>query len=118
MPEARISKPMCRYYKPEMEALRTICKAFYRLEDCICGGLLHIVLDDDNMDDGDITFCIQQYTENFERPEATLGILIGYELLKMPLIERKIFDRLWNRLPLDCYWNCNCGECEYLREEN
>lgn len=98
---------LCKYYKPEMDALKVLCASFYNIPGCGAGGLLHNVLEDGNMEDENIKYCLVECTENIKQSEANVGILICYELLKMPMNERKVFDWYSNGSPLDC-----CGDCE------
>ena len=39
----------CRYYKPEMDVLKDLCKDLYKLPNRGAGGMLHIMLDDNNI---------------------------------------------------------------------
>lgn len=104
----------CLYFKPEWVALKTLCETLYKIDGCGAGGLLHIVLDDNNIENRHIHYCLDQCAKNYYKPEANLGMLICYELLKMPMNERKVFD--WYRCgsTLDCCGNCK--ECEYLED--
>lgn len=93
----------CQFYTPHMETLLKYCNALYSLKGCGSGGLLHILLDDDNIDDESICYCLKECLLHPEKEESALGILICHEYLKMPIEDRMIFDELW------CGWD---GECE------
>lgn len=103
---------LCKYYNKNMDYLLNLCKTLYSLPDCGCGGLLHILLDDDNYEDSNIRFCLKECLQHPEHPSSTLGILICTEYLKMSMEERSVFDSYWNGNMLDCCGNCN--ECELM----
>ena len=101
----------CKYCTSHMNTLLEYCKCLYKLEGCEAGGLLHSLLDDNNMDDGSITDCMKLCLRHPEMEEAELGILICKEFLKMSMKERLAFDRLgygWNG---ECYKKKDCEEC-------
>lgn len=104
----------CRYFKPEWNALKTLCKTLYGLPYCGSGGPLHILLDDNNLRDEDITFCLEQCLESPEKPESVLGIHICYEYLKMSMRDRMLFDWYWCGSNLACCGDCR--KCEYVEE--
>lgn len=105
----------CKYFKPEWDGLKILCKKLYGFPDCCSGGPLHILLDDNNLRDGDIEFCLDRCLEFPEKPESLLGMLICYEYLKMPMRDRLLFDWYWCGSKLECYGDCN--KCAYLEEE-
>lgn len=43
---------------PDLEPLVARITAFYELPGCVCGGPLHIVLDDTNVEDCNIDWCL------------------------------------------------------------
>lgn len=100
----------CKYYNPHMLKIREYCSALYKLEGCGCGGMLHILLDDDNINDHSIAFCLKECLRHPEEPESKLGILICEEYLKLTIQERSVMDSLWNGMPVEDY-PC-CGDCE------
>lgn len=57
---------------------------FYTLESNLCGGNLHIVLDDYNTSDCDIKFCIKQCVTE----EDFVGLQLCYALLGRSILER------------------------------
>ena len=104
----------CRYYKPEMDVLKGLCNDLYKLPDCGAGGMLHIMLDDNNVRLEDVAYCLRECLLHPEEPEAEIGINICHEYLKMTFTERMIFDWYWMGSDLQCCGNCE--ECEYLKE--
>ena len=106
----------CRYFKPEWTALKKLCETLYEFPDCGAGGPLHILLDDDNLRDDDIMFCLEQCLKTIEKPGSVLGVHICHEYLKMPMRERMLFDWYWCGSKLSCCGDCS--ECEYLKEDD
>lgn len=84
----------CKFYDAHLETINTYITALYNLPECGTGGLLHIVLDDGNVDDKSITFCLKECAANPEREEWLIGMLICSELLKLPEEKRRLLDRL------------------------
>lgn len=105
----------CKYYNPHMQTIREYCRALYKLEGCGCGGNLHILLDDDNINDSCIVFCLKECLRNPEAPESNLGILICEEYLKLTIQERSVMDSLWCDMDVE-NWPCtgNCETCELM----
>lgn len=103
---------ICKYYKPEYDALKILCKKLYGFPDCRSGGPLHILLDDGNVEDCFVEYCLEICLKFQEKPESLLGMLICYEYLKLSFEERQVFDWYWNGSKLACCGNCS--ECEYL----
>jgi hypothetical protein len=68
-----------------------LCKAYYSKPENTCGGNLHIVLDDGNMDVGCVEFCKNRCIEEND----TDGFRIAQELLAIKYHERlKIYKAL------------------------
>ena len=110
---------VCKYYKPRMNTLLEYCKCFYKLEGCICGGPLHILLDDNNYRESDILFCLKECLNNPEHEGSDLGILICKEYLKLSKEERTYFNHLWNGWELngDCLGYENCASCPLANDD-
>lgn len=87
-----------KYYKPRMKTLLEYCKCLYQLEGCSCGGNLHILLDDDNIETDDILFCLNECITHPEDEDSDLGILICKEYLKLSDKERELFQDMWNEI--------------------
>ena len=103
----------CKYYSPHMDTLRELCRCLYKLKGCGAGGLLHVVLDDNNYNDHFIKYCLDCCLKNPDREESELGALICKELLKMSSKERAVFDWYWMGSDLECT-RIACDECRYL----
>lgn len=105
----------CKYYNPNMDALKKLCETLYSLPECSVGGNLHILLDDDNYDDHSILFCLKECSLNPEHPGSLIGSLICHEYLKMNMEERSVFDWYWNGHDLECCGRC--VSCELIGKE-
>lgn len=98
----------CKYYNPHLDTIKEYVGCLYHLEGCSVGGLLHILLDDDNIEDEHICWCLGECLKHPEREESKLGQLICEEYLKLSMQERRLL----------CYCNwyclrseCNCKKC-------
>ena len=105
---------VCKYYRPYMDNLKNLCELLYELPECGCGGMLHIVLDDDNLEDDDIYYCLKECVIHPEKPESALGIVICNELLKMTMEERLVFDWYWTDGDVLCPTSLSCKDCRCL----
>lgn len=78
--------------KPTREMLQAIVRAYYRLKpENVCGGSLHIVLDDGNYDDHSVEFCRKYAAEQGDTDGVwlasvlqTLNVQERIELLDWP----------------------------------
>lgn len=107
----------CKYYTPHFKTIRELISCLYSLEGCCCGGLLHILVDDNNYEDHHITFCMQECLNHPEREESKLGLLICEEILKLSMNERHILFYSMD-LGLDeitCHDSHDCNVCEYIK---
>lgn len=108
----------CKFYKKHVfEDLLAKCKEFYTLPGCGCGGPLHILLDDDNITDEDILFCIGECERETNKTVKVLGLAICHSYLLMSNYERMAFDWYWNGSDLVCKDMTKCDQCDILREE-
>jgi hypothetical protein len=62
-----------------------LAREYYRQPGNLAGGSLHIVLDDGNLDDSDILFCI----EYAKKEKDELGVQLGEHLLSLNEDERE-----------------------------
>ena len=106
----------CRHYNQHLDTVRAYIDCLYKLEECECGGLLHIVTDDQNVRDSYIKFCLQQCNEHPEREESELGKLICEELLKLTIPQRMIVCTWYGRRAVDCIMS-RCDKC-WAEEED
>lgn len=66
----------------EMRKVLDLCVLWYSFSDNSCGGHLHVVTDDDNIDDGSIEFCRNELRKNKD-PRIELGNSVLDGLLKL-----------------------------------
>lgn len=113
----------CKYYSEtsrHMDALLETCKEFYKLPGCGAGGPLHILLDDDNITDNDIKFCIREclYNSEYSDEVRSAGLLICSMYIVMTEKQRKVFDWYWNGNNLECkHGACNEEQCFLLDDD-
>lgn len=82
----------CKYHKNEIDEVLKLVKYLYEdLGEC-CGGLLHIVLDDGNLDDDDIQWCLNHCNkeDNKDRKDKSVCIEIAQRMLNMTEFERRL----------------------------
>ena len=75
--------------KPTIPEVLPLVRAYYALPGNGAGGSLHIVLDDQNVDDADVQFCLDHARERGDEPGVTLATL----LLAMSKTQRKKLSR-------------------------
>ncbi len=98
----------CKHYDKHLDTIREYIGALYNLEGCSSGGILHILLDDDNYDDDDICWCLKECLNHPEREESKIGKLICEEFLSLPMEKRRLLCS-----PYIGHYSClNCGHCD------
>lgn len=97
---------LCKYYSPHLETIKQYIICLYQLEGCGSGGLLHILLDDDSLDDDSITFCLKGCLLHPEKEEAELGKLICAEYLKLSIEQRRLLSSAYTDEPICVHKNC------------
>lgn len=107
----------CKFYNKHLDTIREMIGCLYSLNGCGAGGMLHILLDDDNIDDDDITWCLKECLKHPEKEESCLGKLICEEYLKLSMEERRLLTGTYIG-----HWSCpfvseeqNCSECEIVK---
>lgn len=99
---------ICKYYNKHLETIKKYISCLYELDGCSSGGLLHILLDDDNLEDDDIAYCLRECLRNPEREESKIGKLICEEFLRLPMEQRRLLCSTYIG-----HWSCfNNGNCE------
>ena len=79
--------------KPTINEVIPLVNKYYSMPENGCGGSLHNVLDDGNISDRDILFCLDEAKKNSDKE----GIELANLLLKMSKIQRrKVYMELWN----------------------
>ncbi|MGL5881286.1 MAG: hypothetical protein ACRC2V_26425 [Xenococcaceae cyanobacterium] len=70
--------------KPNISTVQPLVDAYYRLPSNGSGGSLHIVLEDNNVQDSSVYFCI----EWAKKDSDIYGVLLGEVLLRMSKTQR------------------------------
>lgn len=106
----------CKYFIPRLNTIRELISCLYSLEGCACGGICHIVTDDNNFDDDDLDFVLKECEkeENQDREEIGLAKLICSELKKLSIQQRAI---IFNSYYTSALCDNNCDECPINRGE-
>lgn len=105
----------CMHYTPHLYTIMQLISCLYSLEGCCCGGLAHIVVDENNIDDDSIKCILEECDkeENKDHTERGLVKLICEELLKLSMQERVLLFSSYY-----CYRVCNghCNDCAITNE--
>lgn len=96
----------CKYFDKRLEIIQAYIKCLYSIDGCETGGILHILLDDDNYNNECIAFCLSECLKNPSKPEAQIGRLICEEYLTLPLEQRRLL-----RSEYIGHWSCISGDC-------
>jgi len=97
----------CKFYNKHLKTIEEYIHCLYSIEGCESGGMLHILLDDDNYDDDDVLYCLQECIKHPEREEAAIGKMICEEYLKLSNEQRSLL-----RYSTDGWHECSIQECE------
>ena len=101
----------CKHYTKHLETVREYISCLYNLDECGTGGLLHIALDDGNLDDDDIQWCLERCESNPEREESEIGKLICKSLLELPMEQRRlVYQHNW-KTEAECHGLNHCNQC-------
>lgn len=104
----------CKYCRPEMAVLGKYCEELYGLPNCGAGGCLHILLDDNNYADEDLEWCREYCEKNATGKEYEIAMKILDIYSEMNIVERTVFDWIWNgRSPL-CETPGKCETCDLI----
>lgn len=108
----------CKYMSPKLKAVVVMIHALYELDGCDCGGICHIVTDEDNYDDDSIQCILEECKkpENIDCIELELAEAICKALLKLSMQERAlIFSGFYTNCL--CDMNFKCKECSIEKGE-
>lgn len=100
----------CKYFTPKLETIKKMISCLYDLDGCCCGGIAHIVVDDNNYDDSCLQYVIDECNkeENQDRQEVGLAKLICEEMLKLSIQERALLFSTYYAYSCDN----NCENCK------
>lgn len=99
----------CKHYTPHLQTIKEYISCLYAIDGCCTGGMLHILLDDDNIDDDSILFCLRECIQHPEREDSGIGKLICEEYLKLTIPQRRLLMRPYI-LDFQCQY-VGCKEC-------
>lgn len=105
-------------YKYWSEEVAEVCKLikhlYYDMHEG-AGGMLHIVLDDFNIDDDDLEWCIEycNQEENRDRHDRDICIEIAQKMLRLSREARMLICYQWDKK----FCNGNCEDCVITRKE-
>ena len=105
----------CIHYNPHLYTIMQLISCLYTLDGCCTGGLPHIVVDDNNIDDGSIKWVLEECDkeENKDRTERGLVKLICEELLNLSMQERVL---LFSSYYCERVCNGHCNDCAVTNE--
>jgi len=100
----------CKYFSKRLLTIAKLIECLYDLEDCICGGIAHVLVDDNNFDDKTIEFVagLCDLEENKDKEEVGLVRLICEELKKLTMQERALLFSSYYSYRGPCR---NCEQC-------
>ena len=108
----------CKYFNKHLYTIAELINCLYELEDCLCGGLAHVVVDDDNFNDDAINFVLDLCNKegNKDKEEVGLVKLICEELKKMSIQQRALLFSSYQsyRCDKDCE-NCPIAKGEMIK---
>lgn len=105
----------CRYWSEDVERVNLLVDILYNDLGEGSGGLLHIVLDDGNLEDHHILWCKEECNkrENWDRHDRLLCKRIANEMLGLTMKQRNLV--YYNDMGFKC--DRNCEECPIYQEE-
>ena len=102
----------CKYWNDHMNTIIALIGCLYDIEGCSCGGLLHVMVDDDNLDDSTIAWTLAECLKNPSKEESGIGKLICEEYVKLSMEERRLVNNHCDYITDDGYCYLNCQGCE------
>ena len=99
----------CKHFNKHLLSIANLIGCLYDMEGCLCGGLAHVVVDDDNFEDPAIDFVLNlcEQEENKDKDELELVKLICKELKKLPIQQRALLFSSYYSYRCDN----NCENC-------
>lgn len=104
----------CKYWSEEVAEVCKLVKHLYYDMHEGAGGMLHIVLDDFNIDDDDLEWCIEycNQEENRDRHDRDICIEIAQRMLKLSREARLLVCYQWDTK----FCDGNCEDCVITQE--
>lgn len=106
----------CIYWSEEVKEICSLVKYLYDDLHEGAGGLLHIVLDDGNIDDDDLQWCLERCNreENRDRHDRDVCIEIAQRMLNLSREQRTLIYYQWDGE----FCSDNCDECVITEKDN
>ena len=106
----------CRYWSEEIGEICSLVKYLYDDLHEGAGGMLHIVLDDCNIDDDDLEWCLEycDKEENRDRHDKEICIEIAQRMLRLSREERMLIYYQWDGE----FCGENCDKCVITRDDD
>ena len=106
----------CIYWTKEVKRVCILVKVLYEELGESTGGLLHIVLDDGNLEDKHIQWCIEYCNreENANRIDKDICLEIAHRMLGLNYIERILVYYQWDAM----FCGDDCTKCVITREDD
>jgi hypothetical protein len=106
----------CKYWTTEAKRVCVLVKVLYEELGERAGGLLHIVLDDGNLEDEHIQWCIEYCNreENANRIDKDICFEIAQRMLRLNYIERVLVYYQWDTK----FCGGDCTKCVITREDD
>lgn len=100
----------CKYYDPRLNMVRELISCLYQIEGCSCGGLAHVMVDDNNFTDSTIKCVRKCCDEEPDKLEVGLVRLICDEMEKLSLQQRALLFTSYYSYPI-CSGEGTICEC-------
>ena len=106
----------CIYWSEEVKEICKLVKTLYDDMGESCGGMLHIVLDDGNIEDWNLQWCIEYCNreENANRHDKNICLEIAHKMLNLSKEQRQLVYYQWDGE----FCSDNCDECVITGEDD
>lgn len=99
-----------KYWHPKFEIVANLIHLLYKLDGCICGGLCHIVVDENNIRDNDLKCVIDLCNKNKDKIDSELSKAICEIMLQFSMEQRIILFTCME----DDYFD---DDCDYDKQD-
>lgn len=99
----------CKYYNEHINTVRAYIDCLYQITGVYNGGLLHVMIDDKNVDDSIVRWTLERCKVEKEE-ESEIGKLICEEFLKLSMEQRRLVIEEEDNIT--CYTVICCPNCE------
>lgn len=99
----------CKYYNKHIDTIRAYIDCLYQIMGMYNGGLMHVMIDDQNIDEGTILWTLERCKIKNEE-ESEIEKLICEEFLKLSMEERRLVIEEEDNIT--CYTALCCPNCD------